>query len=55
VAQIAAEVRLTEEQVQVALDYIAEHRAEVDVEYVKIMERNRQGNPAWVMAGNAKS
>lgn len=45
---IAAILGLASRQVQVALDYIDEHRAEVDAEYEKIMTRIRKGNPPWV-------
>lgn len=51
---IAGHLRLTVEQVQVAIKYIEEHRAEVDAEYAKIMERVRKGNPEWVEALLAK-
>lgn len=53
--EIAAELELKVEQVELALSYIAQHRDEVDHEYAKIMERIRRGNPAWVEAGCAKS
>jgi uncharacterized protein (DUF433 family) len=53
--RIAEELDLSSEQVQLAIDYIAAHREEVEVEYEKILRRVSQGNPAWVEAGNARS
>lgn len=53
--EIAAELRISVEQVEAALAYIAAHREEVDREYAKIMERIRLGNPPWVEALRAKS
>lgn len=55
VDRIARELDLTADEVQVALDYIADHQAEVDAEYAKILDRMRQGNPPWVKALLAKS
>ena len=45
---IAATLRLSSRQVQVALDYIQEHEPEVNAVYERAMERVRRGNPAWV-------
>jgi len=45
---IAALLGLSSRQVQAAIDYIAEHRAEVQAEYQKIADRIRRGNPPWV-------
>lgn len=45
---IAALLNLSSRQVQVALDYIRDHEAEVNAEYGKIQERIQRGNPAWV-------
>jgi uncharacterized protein (DUF433 family) len=52
---IAEHLELTVEQVQAALDYIREHRQEVDDEYEKIMARIKRGNPPWITATLAKS
>ena len=54
-ARIAAELHLTEEQVCVALDYIAAHRRTVEAEYAKILQRVQQRNPPHVDAGRATS
>jgi uncharacterized protein (DUF433 family) len=48
--EIAAELDLTHEQVQLALDYIEAHRSEVEAVYERILQRVSQGNPAWVEA-----
>ncbi len=45
---IAATLGLSSRQVQAAIDYIEEHRAEVQAEYEKIMQRIRRGNPPAV-------
>jgi uncharacterized protein (DUF433 family) len=45
---IAALLGLSSRQVQAAIDYIDEHRAEVLADYQKIADRIRQGNPPWV-------
>ena len=45
---IAALLSLSSRQVQAAMDYIAEHHAEVQAEYQKIADRIRRGNPPWV-------
>ena len=52
---IATELHLTEEQVRVALDYIAVHRRTVEAEYEKILQRVQQRNPPQVEAGLATS
>lgn len=53
---IAADLSLTPEQVQVALQYIDEHRTEVEAEYARIVERaNQRKNPEWVEVGRAKT
>jgi uncharacterized protein (DUF433 family) len=43
--RIATELHLTEEQVCLALDYIAMHRRTVEAEYEKILQRVQQRNP----------
>ena len=43
--RIAAELHLSEEQVRVALDYIAMHRRTIEAEYEKILQRVQQRNP----------
>jgi uncharacterized protein (DUF433 family) len=45
---IAALLGLSSRQVQAAIDYIDEHRAEALADYQKIADRIRQGNPPWV-------
>jgi uncharacterized protein (DUF433 family) len=47
---IAATLRLSSDQVQAALDYIEQHKAEVLAEYERILERARRGNPPEVQA-----
>ena len=53
--RIAAELHLSEEQVRVALDYIAAHRRTLEAEYEKILQRVQQHNPPHVEAGRATS
>ena len=53
--RIATELHLTEEQVCLALDYIAMHRRTVEAEYEKILQRVQQRNPPHVEAGRAAS
>ncbi len=53
--EIAEQLKLTAEQVGVALTYIDEHRSEVELEYEKILERIRRGNPPEVERENAKT
>jgi uncharacterized protein (DUF433 family) len=53
--RIVAELHLTEEQVCVALDYIAAHRRIVEAEYARILQRVQQRNPPHVEAGQATS
>jgi uncharacterized protein (DUF433 family) len=53
--RIAAELDLTDDQVQEALAYIAEHRQQVEEEYRKILERVNQPNPPWIEAGKART
>jgi uncharacterized protein (DUF433 family) len=53
--RIAAELHLSEEQVRVALDYIAMHRRTIEAEYEKILQRVQQRNPPHVEAGRATS
>lgn len=55
VGRIANELQLTEEQVHVALDYIAAHRRTVEAEYEKILQRVQQRNPPHIDAGWATS
>ena len=52
---IATELHLTEEQVRVALDYIAVHRRTVEAEYKKILQRVQQRNPPHVEADRTTS
>jgi uncharacterized protein (DUF433 family) len=53
--RIATELHLTEEQVRVALDYIAMHRCTVEAAYATILQRVQQRNPPHVEAGRATS
>ena len=53
--RIATELHLSEEQVRVALDYIAMHRRTIEAEYEKILQRVQQRNPPHVEAGRATS
>ena len=52
---IAESLRLTPEQVRVALEYIEAHQDEVSRVYDQLLERDRQGNPPWVDALRARS
>ena len=52
---MTTELRLTEEQVHVALAYIAAHQGTVEAEYNQILQRVQQRNPAHVEAGRALS
>lgn len=52
---IATELDLTEEQVRVALDYIAAHQQAVDAAYSQILHRVQQSNPPSVAAGRPPS
>jgi uncharacterized protein (DUF433 family) len=47
---IAAELRISSDQVLAAMKYIEEHRAEVEAEYQKLLERDAQGNPPEIRA-----
>lgn len=53
--RIATELDLTEEQVCVALDYIAKHARDVATEYDKILQRAQQHNPSHIEADRAES
>jgi uncharacterized protein (DUF433 family) len=53
--RIAEDLDLSEEEVRAALEYIDEHRAEVEAEYEAILRRVSQPNPDWVEAGAAKT
>ena len=48
--RIAARLSLGTPDIQVAIDYIEAHRAEVDENYRKILERCERGNPPEVQA-----
>ncbi len=50
VEEMVDHLSLTREQVELALSYIEQHRAEVEAGYGRIVSRIRQGNPAWVAA-----
>jgi uncharacterized protein (DUF433 family) len=47
---IAGKLRLSTPQVDAAIAYIDSHRAEVEAEYAKILERCRRGNPPEIRA-----
>jgi uncharacterized protein (DUF433 family) len=47
---IAAWLRISSYQVLAAIDYIETHRAEVEAEYRRILEREVRGNPPEVQA-----
>ncbi len=47
---IAAQFRLSSNQVRAAIDYINEHTLEVMRTYVKILERAERGNPPELQA-----
>jgi len=47
---IACKLRLSTPQVDAAIAYIESHRAEVEAEYAKIVERCRRGNPPEIRA-----
>jgi uncharacterized protein (DUF433 family) len=51
---VANELLLTREQLDSALTYIDANKAELMVEYERILNRPR-ANPEWVEAGRAKS
>ena len=48
--RIAEWFDVTVPQVEAAVDYIREHTVEVLIDYVKILERAKQGNPPEVQA-----
>lgn len=47
---IAAMLNLSSRQVQVAMDYICDHEAQISAEYENIQARIKQGNPPQVEA-----
>lgn len=53
--RIAKELRLTRDQVQAAIDFIAEHREEVEAGHRKIEARNARGNPPEIEAKRAET
>ena len=55
VASIAEELRITPQQVKLALEYIGSHWDEVNTVYDQLLERDRQGNPPWVEAMRART
>ena len=54
-SDIAAELGITNEQVQLALDYIDKNRAEVEADYKLILQRVTQSNPPGIDEGRAKT
>jgi uncharacterized protein (DUF433 family) len=55
VESIAAELRITPEQVKAALEYIGTHWDQINSAYDQLLERDRQGNPPWVEALRART
>jgi uncharacterized protein (DUF433 family) len=53
--RIAEALDLSEEAVQVAIDYISAHRDELEPAYQDILKRVSQPNPDWVEAGSART
>jgi uncharacterized protein (DUF433 family) len=53
--EMARELELSDDQVSLALDYIAAHRAEVQAVYDQILRRVSSPNPEWVEARLAKT
>jgi uncharacterized protein (DUF433 family) len=47
---IAATLSLSSQQVEVAIQYIEEHRAEVMPDYAEMLERDARGNPPELQA-----
>jgi uncharacterized protein (DUF433 family) len=47
---IAAKLRLSCAQVEVAIDYIEAHQGEVQADYQRILERHARGNPPELLA-----
>jgi uncharacterized protein (DUF433 family) len=47
---IAAWLRISSYQVLAAIEYIEEHRAEVEAEYKLMLERDARGNPPEIQA-----
>jgi uncharacterized protein (DUF433 family) len=48
--QIAAFLRISSPQVEAAIEYVREHKLEVLREYLKMLEREKQGNPPELQA-----
>ena len=53
--EIARELELSDEQVSLALDYLAAHRAEVEAAYEQLLRRVSGPNPEWVEAWLVKT
>jgi uncharacterized protein (DUF433 family) len=53
--RMAVDLNLSLDQVHLALDYIREHKEEVENGYEKILQRIAKGNPPWVKELRAKS
>jgi len=54
-SEIARELAITAEQVQAALEYIEEHRTQVETDYKRILERVNRPNAPEVEAVLAKT
>ena len=54
-AAIAATLRISSEEVLVALEYIESHQAEVTAAYQRILDRDAAGNPPEIRARLAES
>jgi uncharacterized protein (DUF433 family) len=53
--RIAAELNLSMEEVNVALDYLRENRGAIETEYDRILQRVQQRNTAQVESNRAES
>jgi uncharacterized protein (DUF433 family) len=54
-SRISAELDLSTEQVEAALDYIDTNREEVEKEYLRVLDRVQRRNPPQVEAGRPAS
>jgi len=54
-SDIATELEITTEQVQLALDYIDRNRADLEADYKLILERVTQSNPPEIDEGRART
>jgi uncharacterized protein (DUF433 family) len=54
-SEIAHNMDITEDDVQILIDYIHEHQSEVGAEFERIMKRVNQPNPPGVDEGRART